>query len=258
MLKVKFFLVLLTGLIISSSFSLFAQEMEDQLYLVREEVVKVEMWEQYEETSKQWVEMMTGAGLDFPYMRASQRDDGHYYYLIPLSSYADIDKFPEIFGSAIEKIGKEKWGEFMVKNEASMDYHKDFIVKWKADYSYVPKEPRIKQDEAGFLHWVFFTYKLEKRQEILDVIADWKALYEKHNIPDGWSTWTIELGESNNMMAFTEIAKDGASFYANYDENSEKLKEEEQLLWAKLSANMLTMEQKFGMPRPDLGFVNEK
>ena len=104
--------------------------MEDQLYWVREEVVKVEMWQQYEETSKQWVEMMTGAGLDFPYMRASQRDDGHYYYLFPLSSYADIDKFPEIFGSAIEKIGKEKWGEFMKKNESSMETHKDFIAKW--------------------------------------------------------------------------------------------------------------------------------
>ena len=257
MLKVKFFLALLTGLFISSSFSLFAQEMEDQLYLVREEVVKVEMWEQYEETSKQWVEMMTGAGLDFPYMRASQRDDGHYYYLLPLSSYADIDKFPEIFGSAIEKIGKEKWGDFMVQNEASMETHKDFIVKWSAKHSYVAKEPRIKVEEAKFLHWVFFTYKLEKRKEVLAILAEWKALYEKHNIPDSWSTWLIELGETNNTIAITEFAKDGASFYTALKENQEKLKEEEQKLWNKLSASVLSMEQKFGAPRPDLGFVKK-
>lgn len=257
MLKQKFIFIMMAGLFISSSFTVLAQEMEDQLYWVREEVVKVEMWEQYEETSKQWVEMMTEAGLDFPYMRASQRDDGHYYYLLPLSNYADIDKFPEIFGSAIEKIGKEKWGKFMVKNESSMEYHKDFIAKWKADYSYVPKEPRIKQEEAGFIHWVFFTYKLENRQEVLDILGEWKALYEKHNIPDGWNTWTIELGEQNNMMAFTESAKDGGSWYANMEENSKLLKEEEQILWAKFSANVLSMEQKFGSPRPDLGFVKE-
>lgn len=259
MLKQKFIFALLAGLFISSSFIVLAQEEpKDQLYWVREEVVKVEMWKQYEETSKEWVEMMTGAGLDFPFMRASQRDDGHYYYLLPLESYADIDKFPEKFGSAIEKIGKEKWAEFMKKNESSMDYHKDFIAKWKADYSYVPKEPRVKPEDAKFIHWVFFTYKLEHRKDVLDILAEWKSLYEKNNIPDGWNTWTIEVGERNDMMAFTEIAKDGASFYANMEENQEKLKEEEQKLWQRFSQYVTSMEQKFGSPRPDLGFQNEK
>jgi hypothetical protein len=257
MFKAKFFFPLLAGLLLLPAFTLAQEEPKDQLYWVREEVVKVEKWQQYEETSKQWIEMMTGAGLDFPYMWASQRDDGHYYYLLPLASYSDIDQFPEKFGSAVEKIGKEKWDEFIVQNEGSMDYHKDFIVKWNAKYSYVPKEPRLKQGEAGFLHWIFFTYKLEKRQEVLDVLAEWKELYEKNNIPDGWSTWTIEVGEQNNMVAISESAKDGASFYAAMEENSAKIKEEEQKLWAKLSANVLGMEQKFGKPRPDLGFVKE-
>jgi hypothetical protein len=258
MLKTKFFLIVLVGYIICTpSITLAQEEIEDQLYWIREEVVKVEKWQQYEETSKEWVELMTGAGLDFPFMRASQRDDGHYYYLLPLNNYADIDKFGEKFGSAIEKIGKEKWAEFMLRNDSSIDYHKDFIAKWKADYSCIPKEQRIKQEEAGFLHWVFFTYKLENRKEVLDIIAEWKALYEKHNIPDGWSTWTIEVGERNDMMAFTEVAKDGASFYTNWEENNTKLKEEEQKLWQKFSQYTTSMEQKFGMPRPDLGFVNE-
>jgi hypothetical protein len=259
MLKINFFLVLLFGLSICGSGVILAQQgTEDQLYWIREEVARVDMWQQYEETSKQWVELMTGAGLDFPYMRASQRDDGHYYYLLPLSSYADIDQFPEKFGSAIEKIGKEKWGEFMKKNESSMVTHKDFIAKWSAKYSYVPKEPRVKQGEAGFLHWVFFTYKLENRKEVLDILAEWKALYEENNIPDGWSTWTIEVGEQNNMMAITEVAKDGASFYAANEENSEKMKAEEEKLWAKFSTNVISIEQKFGKPRPDLGFVKEQ
>jgi len=259
MFKTKFLPALFVGLFIWTSGIVLAQEeMKDQLYWVREEVARVDMWEQYEETSKQWVEMMTGAGLDFPYIRASQRDDGHYYYLIPLSSYADIDKFPEKFGSAIEKIGKEKFGEFINKNESSMITHKDFIAKWSAKYSYVPKEPRVKIEDAEFLHWIFFTYKLEKRQEVLDVIAEWKALYEKNNIPDGWSTWTIEVGEKNNMIAMTEFAKDAPSFYAAMKENSEKMKAEEEKLWAKFSANVISIEQKFGKPRPDLGFVKDQ
>ena len=257
MYKIRFFILLIAGLLIFSAFIFAQEEPKDQLYWIREEVVKIEKWQQYEETSKEWVELMTDAGLDFPYMRASQRDDGHYYYLLPLNNYADIDKFPEKFGSAIEKIGEEKWSEFTKRNESSMDYHKDFIVKWLADYSYIPKEPRVQVQDAEFLNWMFFTFKLEKRDEVLDVIAEYKALYEKHNIPDGWSLWTIELGERNNMMIFTQFAKDGASFYTNWEENIEKLKEEQQILEVKFSANVLTMEEKFGRSRPDLGFVNE-
>ncbi len=258
MFKTKFLPALLVGLFIWTSGIVLAQEgTEDQLYWVREEVARVDMWEQYESTSKQWVEMMTEGGLDLPYIRASQRDDGHYYYLIPLSSYADIDKFPEIFGSAVDKIGREKWGDFMIENESSMVTHKDFIVKWSAKHSYVAKQPRIKREEAGFIHWIFFTFKLEKRKEVLDVIAEWKALYEKNNIPDSWSTWLFEIGESNNMIVFTEIAKDAESFYAAMKENSEKLKTEEDKLWAKFSANVLSIEQEYGKPRPDLGFVKE-
>ncbi len=91
---------------------------------------------------------------------------------------------------------------------------------------------------------------------MLDILAEWKALYEKHNIPDGWSTWMIEVGEQNDMMVISEAAKDGASFYAAMDENGAKIKEEEQKLWQKLSQYVTGMEQKFGQPRPDLGFMN--
>lgn len=76
------------------------------MYTIREEVVKVDQWDKYESTSKQWAELMTQGGLDIPYVRASQRDDGHYYYVSPVSNYAAVDNFPKVFGSAIDKIGK--------------------------------------------------------------------------------------------------------------------------------------------------------
>jgi len=51
MLKQKFFLILLIGLFISSSFIALAQEEpKDQLFWIREEVARVDMWDQYEET----------------------------------------------------------------------------------------------------------------------------------------------------------------------------------------------------------------
>jgi hypothetical protein len=235
----------------------FSQEVKDQLYIVREEVVKVDMWDKYESTSKEWIKMMTEAGLDFPYMRASQRDDGHYYYLLPLDNYASIDKFPGIFGSAIEKIGKDKWAEFMVENESSIETHKDFIVKWSAQYSYVPKEPRLKLEDTNFIHWMFFHYKLENRKEIMDIMKEWKKLYEDKNIKNGYSIWLIELGLDNNMIALTENYKDGADFYATQKEDNALMEAEAGALWGKMSKFVTSIENKYGSPRPDLGFVKK-
>lgn len=259
MIKLKLFLPLLILLSVCFSFASFAQEeTKDQLYWIREEVVDVSKWDQYEQTSKQWVDLMNEGGLDLPYVRASQRDDGHYYYLIPLNNYAEIDNFPDVFGSAVNKIGKEKWDSFMQENESSMITHKDFIAKRSGKYSYDPKEPRIKPEETGFLHWIFFSYKLEKRKEILEVLAEWKKLYEDNNIPEGWGVWIIEIGEANNMMAIVEGAKDGESFYAAMDDESrQKIKDDENKLWVKFSKNVISIDEKFGKPRPDLSYFKK-
>ncbi len=253
----KFALLLFSVLFSLSSVVSFAQEMKDQLFWVREEVVKIEMWDKYESTSKEWVKMMTEAGLDFPYMLASQRDDGHYYYLFPLDNYAAIDKMPEIFGAAIEKIGQDKWQKFMIENESCMVTHKDFIVKRSAKYSYMPKNPRLKPEEIKFIHWMFFHYKLENRKEIMDIMTEWKKLYEEKNIKNGYTIWFIELGLDNNMIALTEGYKDGSDFYTSQMEDNKIMEAEASALWSKMSKYVTSIENVYGSPRPDLGFTKK-
>ena len=256
MLKLKFFPALLLGILISASVISFAQEeMKDQLYWVREEVAKVDMWDKYESTSKEWVNLMTDAGLDLPYMWASQREDGHYYYLFPLENYAAIDKLTEIFGAAIEKIGKDKWAKFIVENESSMVTHKDFVLKRSAKYSYVPKEPRLKPEETKFIHWMFFHYKLENKKEVMDIMEEWKQLYESKNIKNGYTIWLMDLGLDNNLIALTESYKDGADFYTATEEDNSKMKTEASALWAKMSPYITSIENKYGSRRPDLSYV---
>jgi hypothetical protein len=257
MLKQKIFLALITAFICLTGTLIAQEEMKDQLYWVREEVAKVDMWDQYEKTSKEWVELMTGADLDFPYMWASQRDDGHYYYLLPLENYSAIDKMPELFGSAIEKIGKEKWAEFMKKNEGSMETHMDFIVTRSAKYSYWPEEPRLKPEEGKFIHWMFFHYNLENRKEVMDIMLEWKKLYQDKNIKNGYTIWLMELGRDNNMIVLTENYKDGADYYTAMEADNAVMEAEASALWTKMSKYIISIENKYGNQRPDLGFVKE-
>ena len=251
-----FSLLLLCGFFLITP-TTFSQEMKDQLFMIHEETVKVDMWDKYESTSKEWIEMMTGAGLDLPYMQASQRDDGHYYYLIPIDNYADIDKMPGIFNSAIEKIGKDKWSKFMVENNSSIESSKDFIATRSAKYSYNPKEPRLKPEEAQFIHWMFFEFKLENRKEVMEIMTEWKNLYEEKNIKNGYYIWLIELGLDNNLIALTEGYKDGEDFYVSTKVDNALMEAEATVLWGKMSKYLTSVENKYGSLRPDLGFVKK-
>ena len=87
---------------------------------------------------------------------------------------------------------------------SSMESSKDYVVTRSAKYSYMPKEPRLKPEDAKFIHWMFFHYKLENRKEIMDILSEWKKLYADKNIKNGYNIWLIELGLDNNMMALTE------------------------------------------------------
>jgi hypothetical protein len=251
-----YFTLLLTGFLCLTP-KTFAQEMKDQMFMVHEEVVNINMWDKYESTSKEWVKMMTDAGLDLPYIQASQRDDGHYYYLIPISNYAEIDKMNEIFNTSVEKIGKDKWRDFMVENNSTIEKSIDFVATRSAKYSYQPKSPRIKQEDAKFIHWMFFTYKMENRKEIREILAEWKKLYEDKNISTGYNIWLIELGLENNMIALTEAYKDGADYYTTTKEDNALMDTEANALWAKMSKFLTSIENKYGSPRPDLGYVKK-
>jgi hypothetical protein len=247
---------LLGGLFLHAPKS-FSQEMKDQMFLIHEEVVNINMWDKYESTSKEWVELMNGAGLDLPYIQASQRDDGHYYYIIPIANYAEIDKMQGIFNSAIEKVGKEKWGKFMIENNSTIESSKDFIATRSAKYSYMPADPRTKQEDVKFIHWMFFTYKMENRKEVMDILSEWKKLYEDKKIKSGYQIWLIELGLDNNMIALTEGYKDGADFYTSQQADNALMEKEAGALWTKMSQFITSIDNKYGNPRPDLGYVKK-
>jgi hypothetical protein len=235
----------------------FAQEMKDQLFVIHEEVAKVDMIGQYEKTSAEWVKLMHDAGLDISKIHASQRDDFHYYYLIPISNYAEIDDIFPKFQEAVAKLDKDKWSQFTAENDKTIETNHEFVARWSASLSYIPKEPRLKQGEAKFLHWIFFHYKLDKRNEVMDVLKEWKKLYEDKNISHAYDIWLMDMGEDNNMMVLTEQAKDAIDFYQTMDGIDKKVQQEEQKLWAKFSPLVYKMEQKYGKLRPDLSYYKK-
>jgi len=247
------FLVSVVSLLISDT--VFAQEnAKDQLWLIHEETAKVDMISQYIKTSKDWSTLMHDGGLPINFY-AFQRSDLHYYYVSPLSSYAAIDSMPVVFQSAIKKIGKDKWEKLMDENNASILSNKDFIIQRSSDLSYMPKTPRVTIQKAGFVHWGFIHYKIDKRQEVMKVLKDWKAVYEKYNFPDAYDIYLMGIGGDNNEIIIFDYATNASDYYKNDSDKTKEMKEDEGKLFGEITPYLIKMEDYSGRPRPDLNYI---
>jgi hypothetical protein len=246
-------LIAVVSVFISNS-ALAQEKVKDQLWLVHEETAKIDMISQYIKTSKNWSAMMHEGGLPITFY-AFQRNDLHYYYVSPISDYAAIDSFPGEFRNAIKKAGKEKFSELMNDNNASIESTKDFIIRYSAHLSYVPKTPRITLDKAGFVHWSFIHYKLGKQEEVMKILKEWKSVYEKNNFPDAYDIYLMGIGGDNNEIIILDYAKNASDYYKNDADKSKEMKKEEGKLFSEISQYLISMKDYTGRPRPDLDYI---
>ena len=248
-----FFCILLVFL----SGTLLAQdEPKDQLFWIHEEKAKVNMIDQYENTTKDILKMFKEGGLNID-IYASQRDDNWFFYLIPISKYGDIDSIYKNFGSAMQKVGADKWRSKMTENASTAETSKDGFVSRSGKYSYTPKNPRLKQDEAKFLHWDYFTILPEKRKEFFDVAKQFKELYEKNDIGMGYGVWIPRFGYDNDLIVVTQAGKDAADYYEASHMINEKLGKDGEMLWNKLLSTLKDFNHLNGHIRRDLSMMKQ-
>jgi hypothetical protein len=250
--------LLFSAAFISFSNTVLAQDMpKDQLWLVHEEVAKLDMIPQYEKTSNEWTKMMHEAGLDVTFY-AFQRNDGRYYYVGKISNYADVDAVNGKFEKAIGKLDKEKFSAMMEANNASIHSIREYVIRRSADLSYDPKTSTLKEGEAHFAHWTFIHYKLEDQDKVMGVLKEWKEVYEKNNYPYGYGIFFMGLGGDSNEFAVFEEAKSAVDYYKNDSDKTKKMKEEENKLYVKFTPYLISVKEYNGLPRPDLNYIPAK
>ena len=248
-------ILLIAAVSIFISNTVLAQEKaKDQLWLVHEETAKIDMISQYVKTSKDWSAIMHEGDLPITFY-AYQRNDLHYYYVTPLTSYAAIDSMSGKFQNAIKKAGEEKFSALMNDNNASIESTRDFIIRYSVHLSYMPKTPRITIDKAGFVHWTFIHYKLDKREEVMNILKEWKSLYEKNNFPDAYHIYLMGIGGDNNEIIIFDYAKNASDYYKNDTDKSKEMKKEEGKLFSEISQYLISMKDFSGRPRPDLDYI---
>ncbi len=117
---------------------LFAQDekSKDELYLMHEDIVKIDKVTQYEENVKKELELWKKHGMETIIKYASKSDDNHFNFLTPLENYGDIEKQDEYWENFTKKVGEEIVKELYKNYEDTYVSHRNTIIKKSIDLSY--------------------------------------------------------------------------------------------------------------------------
>ncbi len=257
----QFFTSFLSLLFISLfTISGFAQEQaSDPLFYIHEEVARIDKIDQYNSTSKDFTKMMMDTKLDVPWIRASQTDDLHFYYLVPLKNYGDVDKLTAAFNDMMSKADKDKMNKVMQENAEAIASVRELVFRRSNSLSYDSKQDQgLDMTKENFLHWDYYLVKPGKRQEVIQLAAKIKKLYEDKKIPTPYTVWFADMGENDNLIVVTTMAKDAVSFYQLMDKDNAALGKDMDDLWNQMMPMLTHFEHKNGNTRPDLSYVKSK
>ncbi|UKJ07748.1 hypothetical protein [Solitalea lacus] len=226
------------------------EEPKGQLYLVHEDMVIPEKVDQYVQAAKGLADiMMKHNNGAMPYWVAS-RDDFTFIYVIPISGYGAVDMVDKTFTDLEKAVGKETFEAKMNQYDGTFYTHRDFMVRYRADLSYMPDFPA----DQTFRHWDFYYLDPSKTKEAIQIAKEWKALFEKKKVSSGYRLNIADIGLEPAFIV-VQGAKSEADFYKRSQELDKMLGEEGAALMKKTWTVTKKYDHKNGRLHPELSYM---
>jgi hypothetical protein len=92
---------------------------------------------------------------------------------------------------------------------------------------------------------------------MISLIKDYKALFEKKNIEEGYRVYIGDLGTDMPMILFVQPAKSRVDFASLSDKQDELLGDEGTALWKKAMSITQKFEHHNGLMRSDLFYSSK-
>ncbi len=235
----------------------YAQQMpKPELYLIHEEVVKPSAMAVYEAVSKDFIAALAEKKVSSPALtfHGYMAPDFHYLYIVPLANFAALDSSQAEWDKAKAAVGADRWRDMERRAGETMVSYNEIITMRRPDLSYVPANPRLKQEEMRYTR-VFFYYLIPgKETEVESIAKDYLALFRQKNIPDPYSIFMGVFGNDLPLLVVTAPAKSAADFAAQDERNNATLGAAVRPLEQRAMAVTRRYEQRESFFRPDLSY----
>ncbi len=253
------FISLLTFLIITSGI-LVAQDKPNNtsLFLIHQDKVYPHMAGKYESALKNFRDLLAKHNVDEMSFSVAQQEYFTYSAVIPVNDYEGLAKHFGMSGEMINKIGKENFNNALKMFDDCYDSHKNFVLRLRNDLSYIPKYGLDPKEGLNFRHFDYLYIIPGKEAEMMKILKEWKDLYAKYNIKDGYRVYLGDLGTESPMVLFVAPFKDRASWAIESDKIDKILGDEQKVLLKKTFSITQKFEHKNGTMRPDLAYTKSK
>jgi len=233
-----------------------AQEQKAQLYLVADVIVKPSEVSQFVKAVKEEVAFYSKYKYTYSWNVYSSVDN-HYYFVMPVNDFSDIDNFYKAGGEVADKAAEEyqAMGNLF---KGTYEYMRFSVSTFRPDLSIIAENPKSAEGETNFLCWDFHYVKPGMENEYEELLQEFKALSKKKGIIQSWSAMVGGLGNDQPVYVMIARAKNAVDFYSDNAKMWGSLGEEGSALYQKFMKILRKRETKTGWYRPELSYTPEK
>ncbi|MFC2084193.1 hypothetical protein ACFLS9_03975 [Bacteroidota bacterium] len=159
---------------------------ESGLFMIHEDVIYPYMADKYEEAINGFVNLLSENEVESWSFSCAQIDYYTYSYVIPVNDYEGLAKHFGFTETMMEKVGKENFAKTMSKFDDCYASHKNYLIRLDQSLSYKGKYGLDPKEEINFRHYDYLFVLPGKEVEIMEVLKEWKELYESKNIEQGY------------------------------------------------------------------------
>jgi len=228
------------------------QEQKSQMYLVYDCIVKPSADAKLHEALKEMTTFYAKHAFPFSWS-VYATDDYHYYYLIPIAGYADIEKFFKTDEEVITKAATE-YQTLMDKFKDTYDSYEFQVYTYRPDLSYISAKPYHKPEEMRFVEADVWFFVPGKEREAENLCKQLFALCKKRNIRDIWYCMAGSLGVEQPGYVFVCHDKNEGEFFKHNTEMWKLLGKEGDDVFNKLLAICRKRESKREWYLPELSY----
>ena len=106
-------------------------------------------------------------------------------------------------------------------------------MQYRPELSYVP-EGDDWGEGSPYRKWSYYHFQPGSEEEVEQVLASWKQMYQAKGIKTGYRVFAGFLGIEQPTYLLTNWAEDPLDYHENLQQVSEQMGEEGAALWAKM------------------------
>jgi hypothetical protein len=248
------FLLPFVIIILPAPAGLQAQSPSPQLYLMGDFLIDASRTAEYEAGLKDLISELEKHGFPFRFDIYST-DDGHYYIIYELKSFAGVDIWKKAWSDLAQKMGGPAFQAFR-RRMAALELERSYkFWYFRTDLSFLPEKERLKPEEIGYYTWDYVWLVPGAEADFEALNKEWIALSRSRGARDPFLTYAEDLGKDGPVYCWFEYGKSAADYAAAEEAFWRSLGDAGADLSKRTRALIRRLETKTGRYRPDLAYA---